>query len=423
MESQEFYVYRESDREVLAALKRIREDTQGAAGGHVNIYVANGVKVIDGSVNDIATKAPLPQILSIESAVIYRFHLSLENSTELSVYREPKQTYDRCVATYPGDDPLLSARLLGSARKHLRSFDSTDKFLELIGADNAAYLAKRDENLRKLEELVQSQIERLAEYSSQVDTRALAAQEALAKKAMADRAQLQEEFDAKAAELTDRERALTEEKKKLDDNTSKFTRREIYRRLQETLKERANLSPVSKDTEGKRKFLHALFNLLILIPGIVFVRSLWEAASLVSWSGNVLDWARLVRLPIAGIALAAAVIFYIRWNDDWVRRRANEEFRLKRLDLDLSRASWLVEMALEWKDEKATSLPPELINPLTRNLFPADEAEDGGVRHPAQDLASKLLGASTELNVNIPGVGGAKLDSKAVRRFNKDTDG
>lgn len=81
-------------------------------------------------------------------------------------------------------------------------------------------------------------------------------------------------------------------------------------------------------------------------------------------------------------------------------------------------------MALEWKDEKGTSLPSELIVPLTRHLFAMDDIEGEAVRHPVQDLASKLLGASTELNVSVPGVGEAKLDRKAIDRFqrtSKDT--
>jgi hypothetical protein len=40
-----------------------------------------------------------------------------------------------------------------------------------------------------------------------------------------------------------------------------------------------------------------------------------------------------------------------------------------------------------------------------------------GVRHPGEDLASALLGASTELNLRIPGVGDAKLDRRGLKRF------
>ena len=47
------------------------------------------------------------------------------------------------------------------------------------------------------------------------------------------------------------------------------------------------------------------------------------------------------------------------------------------------------------------------------------DIEGEAVRHPAQDLAAKLLGASTELNVSVPSFGEAKLDRKAIDRFQK----
>jgi len=47
--------------------------------------------------------------------------------------------------------------------------------------------------------------------------------------------------------------------------------------------------------------------------------------------------------------LAGTLIFFIRWQDRWYEAHANEEFRFKRLDLDVDGASWLVEMMLEWR--------------------------------------------------------------------------
>ena len=119
---------------------------------------------------------------------------------------------------------------------------------------------------------------------------------------------------------------------------------------------------------------------------------------------------------MGAIALVALVIYYIRWNDLWFRQHADEEFRLKRLDLDIDRASWVVEMALEWSAEKNTGIPQELIDRLTRNLF-----EGGGLsgeaKHPSQDLASALLGASSGLCIRVPGLGEIQLDRRGIRRF------
>jgi hypothetical protein len=115
------------------------------------------------------------------------------------------------------------------------------------------------------------------------------------------------------------------------------------------------------------------------------------------------------------MALAASVVFYIRWTDHWFRQHADEEMRLKRLELDLDRATWVVEMALEWKREKDADIPQELIDRLSRNLFESDSYSRP--RHPGEDLASALLGASSALSITIPGLGEAKFDRKGMRDF------
>lgn len=423
MENQTFHCFRQSDRETLNALTQIRDAVQGRTGGSANIYVAAGAQTISGSISDIASQAPVPDILNVQAAVVYRWQIALEQNVEVNLYRDANVTYDRCVITYPGNDPLFIAKLLGAAKRHLHPFDSTDTFLQLIGTDNAAYLARRDENLRQLEDLVQSQINRIGELGRQLEARDAERREASDRKSEADRAKLQEEFDAKLAGLAERERGLQEERQKLNDNTSKYTRREIYRQLQERLEQGSRDFSLSRSTSSKRWLIHGLFVVLIAIPGFVFTRTLVELFAPASsmWTGSPSDWAHLLRLPISGAALAAAVIFYIRWNDLWFRQHAREEFWLNRLGLDVSRASFLVEMALEWKDEKESPMLPELLDALGRGLFTSDASlsDDESTRHPAQDLASKLLGASSQLSVNIPGVGDAKLDRKAIDRFRK----
>ncbi len=122
----------------------------------------------------------------------------------------------------------------------------------------------------------------------------------------------------------------------------------------------------------------------------------------------------LLRVPITAAAFAAAVIYYIRWNDRWFQQHADEEFRLKRLDLDIDRASWVVEMALEWKEEKGSDIPKELIDRLSRNLFTEGEVREP-IRHPSEDMLSKVLGASSGLRLQIPGLGEATFNRRGLQ--------
>lgn len=124
------------------------------------------------------------------------------------------------------------------------------------------------------------------------------------------------------------------------------------------------------------------------------------------------------KLPAATLATVAAIVYYIRWNDHWFKRHADEEFNIKRFELDVDRASWVVEMAMEWKDEKGSEIPKGLVDRLTANLFESTP-EESSPRHPSEDLASALLGASSELSMNVPGVGDIKLDRKGTRQFKR----
>jgi hypothetical protein len=98
------------------------------------------------------------------------------------------------------------------------------------------------------------------------------------------------------------------------------------------------------------------------------------------------------------IAFLGSATFFIRWNHQWFQKHADEEFRLKRLDLDIDRANWLVELALEWKNITKSDIPSDLIDKLARSLFISDETKDIDI-NPAETLFTALLGKSGTLNI------------------------
>jgi hypothetical protein len=65
----------------------------------------------------------------------------------------------------------------------------------------------------------------------------------------------------------------------------------------------------------------------------------------------------------------------------------------------MERASWLVETSLEWKDAKGAVIPSELLESLSRNLFSQESDKVEKLQHPADQLASALLGSSTSVKL------------------------
>jgi hypothetical protein len=108
------------------------------------------------------------------------------------------------------------------------------------------------------------------------------------------------------------------------------------------------------------------------------------------------------------------LIYFIRWQDRWAQTHADEEFRLKRLELDSVRASWLVEVLLEWQRENKTEIPAALIQKLGSGLF-EQSAGRPEATHPFDDAVTALLGNSSSLQLDFPG-GKATVDRKGIEK-------
>jgi hypothetical protein len=147
------------------------------------------------------------------------------------------------------------------------------------------------------------------------------------------------------------------------------------------------------------------------------VWALWETTQTLA-NGEPF-WYPIVRFAISLSAFASSVVFYIRWQDRWSNAHAAEEFRLKRFDLDLARASWLVEVMLEWSKAQ-TELPKDLIEKLATGLF-EQSASEPAIKHPAEEILSALLSSSSSINLKLPG-GDLGLDRKGVRDLVRKTD-
>ncbi len=84
----------------------------------------------------------------------------------------------------------------------------------------------------------------------------------------------------------------------------------------------------------------------------------------------------------------AAWVSFIQWHGRWLRRRAAEEFRLKRFELEIDRAGWLIEMAFEWREKFRTEIPADFSAILTGS-FPHNVSNQGDLRLDVADVVSR----------------------------------
>ena len=180
---------------------------------------------------------------------------------------------------------------------------------------------------------------------------------------------------------------------------------------------RAEEFTLTENTKQSRAPIHILFILLMIVFGGSLIQSIYLGLI----ASDSITTANLIRLALSATGFTGVTIFYIRWNDNWFRQHADEEFSLKKLELDIDRASWVVEMAMEWQDEKGSELPEELINRLTKNLFNSDNTIKE-TKHPSEDLATALVSATNGLSLRVPGLGQIELDRKGLKQFQKQSE-
>lgn len=301
----------------------------------------------------------------------------------------------------------------------------------LMGDERVALHAQREADFQKLNQLVidlgsktadvvETRLEYLTKKEADLDQKYRARE--LELEAVYRERQVQfdekhrrttEEFDRRqgllSAELAAREKELEDRRRSLDDRDAKHARRGMRNEMKERLKEHSTQYGLTAGTQQMRTPVHIAFLFLCF----VFVGgALWAAAHIGDGQEPVVVAWSIVRSLLLGLAFGATALFYLRWLNGWFERHAAEEFRLKRLELDIDRASWVVETLLEASTEGEGKVPPELVDRLTRGLFEEGSPTDP-IQHPVDQLAT-LLRAAANVDLKLPGGAEVTFDKKGL---------
>lgn len=274
----------------------------------------------------------------------------------------------------------------------------------------------------KLETSFAQQIEKITKWTVEQTASLEQAKLRLADETGAERESLRKEHESKLDALKREVDSLEARRKELDDRDYMHARRAIRNDLRELIKTREQQFSLTSDTRRLRIPVHVA--MVFLLAGLLLVNGVYLAqiASLdiPSSSTQVLLWA-FGKQSVAAIAFIATLLFYVRWMNRWFEQHAAAEFLLKQFALDIDRASWVVETAMEWRRDQKSEMPGTLIEGITRNLF----VEAGGAaadKHTAaDDLASALVGNASQVRLKL-GENEVSLDRKALTALAK-TDG
>jgi hypothetical protein len=373
----------------------------------------------------------LKVILPLHECSLQSVALLLNNHHLLSVRRKGDSLFDEATISWSegrhGLDHATFGRLIAIAKRELKEVKIGEAFKGFPNAEINSYYEARDATLTRLEtvssELLFNTQRRLAELDAEFQKRVAKLDQDVA----AQRAQLQSEFDAKDTELKQRDEAIKTRESEFETRESKYLRRGLRKEMLERL---TALSQKFELTQGTRQLRWpvAIFTIILMaFFATMTVLSFTQTGAIIKTAGediSKLSWWQVGFLGFKQLGFAAAFLggawFFIKWNDRWFRQHADAEFMFKQLELDINRASWVVEMALEWKDEQGLELPPELLERLTRNLFKQSSQDSDGIEAPP-DLASVLLGSAATLKIKAPSGAEVELDRKGLKNALKQT--
>lgn len=392
-----------------------------------NIYVpitSNTTKYIVAGLRDTNGSVTLTSNYSIDNEILlndenynyfsfqtsYKFPENQNVTVSSTIQIIIKEGILNITINHSQDNDRLVFALIFSLKEFFPELILHQKIKEVLGDGFSQFYEVRETNLARLENLSEKLITQNESYRTQLDLEKEKKINELELKYSTKESSLEQEFENKNQELTQRELGLLEKLKTLDDRSSKHARREIRQDLKDEIESRNKSFNLTTTTISKRRNVHILFVSFILILVSFIVYTLLVLANGTDKTLNILN---SIKLIFSFLGLSATIIYYIRWNDNWFRRHADEEFYMKRFLLDIERASWVVEMALEWNEEKGSEIPSELLEKLTNNLFESSNSEK--TKHPTEDIISKILGGSSELDLSIPNVANLKLGKKGIK--------
>lgn len=349
---------------------------QGAAEAEASVGFATlEIKNDQASHPAVAHPYPVAKIIEID-ALVSRTFLSPSTSSPF-IYRDPK----------------VFRELMNS---HQRMLEQMQKTIASVGEETAAAR-------RKLEEEYWGKNSKLLkDYDKKRD-------------------QLEADIAAQKRHLEEEEASLQTRVKALDDRNNTHARRALHTNLKARIAEHASKFELTKDTNDRRRPIHiavwvAMTGLLLLLVYTTYNSTIVFGGSA---SVTVSIIAALKPLGLT-VALLGLLSWYIRWMNRWFERHADAEFQLKQFELDIDRASWVVETALEWRFEQNNSIPDHLLESISRNLFSKGEKDEGADLHPADYLASALLGRASGLKLKVPG-GEIEYGRGGIKGLQKDT--
>ncbi len=416
---------RASDRTIVSFFKRL-SDKYEIQGPHVAAYGGASISAVDLS----APTGDFETLLGFNSHLISTMSASISGLT-IAFYRggypsgsppfEKSPIYDEIALTLNASQGHVENTdklwIVAQISNSLNAFESERPAVTGYSKEQSDLIAIHNATLERLESLSEDLIRQTSEYRLELDKNAVEKAEQLATAFDERKSELDSRIAAEVQKLDKRESALDERQKQIDDRNNTHVRRELRMAILDEVKSRSAQFNLTKGTQRLRLPLHVA---CLVIFSVAAVFSYFYSTQLFSYlqsdTPSTVNSVLLSLKSLGFTALAATTgVFYVRWLNRWFSQHADAEFRLKQFQLDVDRASWVVETVLEMKAGKDV-MPTALLQSITRNLFEYDQTRSDEETHPADELASALIGTASSVRVRAGDTGEIEFRGKDLRK-------
>ena len=433
MSSTMFKIPRQPDRQVIESLKQLAAEAaipqpelyyvpfEGGGGKHVGFGAYEQDEI-------------LKEVLPLNDAALVTINLNghapQNRRTYVTVRRVGKELFDEVSVNFDGNQPRLPepqfAKMLGLAKKLLKEVRIEGVLGGFASEEMTKYYEAREATLSRLEamnrELLYGIHQRQQQLEDQFQRKSAQLEAELAKQ----REEQQRLFDEKMGLVRQEKEVLAKQLSEFDTRQSKYLRRQHHKDMLTQLGALSKKFELTPETRRLRWPIIGFIVVFLAFCGMMTVLNFNQTSDIIKAAGNdlsKLSWGHLTLLGFKQLGFGAAFLFgawyFVKWNDRWLRQHADAEFMFKQMEVDVNRASWVVEMASEWLDDKKTELPAHVVDVLTRNLFKYTTRSDDH-EEPPTDIPSLIFGAASSVKLTTPTGAEIELDRKGVKRTLKE---
>lgn len=279
-------------------------------------------------------------------------------------------------------------------------FDSSNTNVRMIPQEERDILAIHTSTLQRLQELSEELFRDGLAFREQVENKFTLKVQSVESEYIARKATLDDEHKNRLDQIARREKDIEDKLKLIDDRSNTHVRRQIRENMLNDVKARIQQFGVSKTTADKRT--PVAIGIAVLVISIIGLLSFTGYEITLTKSDNTIPYYFLwTRATLLSFGLLGTILYYVKWQNSWASKHADSEFSLQQFYLDVNRSNWVIESCLEWKKDTGSQFPKALISSITNNLFATQESHAEKVIHPADELASALLGSASKLKLRV----------------------